>query len=439
MVPNKLDCFIKRCKDYIEKGRKMGVVYRINVSSPLFQRNQKSDESFDDFITDLKRLSLDCAFRELKDSLIKDRIVSGIQSKQLKDRLLREDLTLDKAVRLCRAAELANRQLEKLNLTERVDVVQKRNNKRADQDNQPKKSATTTSKKGPTQSQRQATQRRPPQQATTTPCTRCGYTHPNRTCLAMNKTCNNCYKLNHFAKVCKRKNVNTVVENNDDDKEVYLLGNVDVSVKSASSWYEKVIFKDVQKLLNFKLDTGAGCNIISIADYKRLGLIKRIDKTTERLANYNGLEIPVIGKVKLECQVKNKVLNLDFFVANSVQTIPVLGLQTLEELELVKRIAELKEKNNDIKDLVSKYDEVFQGISRIAQQYAFKLTPGYKGKIEQCRNIPFKLQKQYKLELQKMEQQGIIKRVDEPTEFVNPVVIVRKPDKTLRICLDPKI
>ncbi|RLU22759.1 hypothetical protein DMN91_005037 [Ooceraea biroi] len=295
--------------------------------------------SFDGNVSENWAKCLDCAFGELKDSLIKDRIVSGIQSKQLKDRLLREeDLTLDKAVRLCRAAELANRQLEKLNLTERVDVVQKRNNKRADQDNQPKKSVTTTSKNEPTQSQRQATQRRPPQQATTTPCTRCGYTHPNRTCPAMNKTCNNCYKPNHFAKVCKRKNVNTVVENNDDDKEA----------------------------------------------------------------------------------------------------IPVLGLQTLEELELVKRIAELKEKNNDIKDLVSKYDEVFQGIGRIAQQYVFKLKPGYKGKIEQCRNIPFKLQKQYKLELQKMEQQGIIKRVDEPTEFVNPVVIVRKPDKTLRICLDPK-
>lgn len=37
-----------------------------------------------------------------------------------------------------------------------------------------------------------------------------------------------------------------------------------------------------------------------------------------------------------------------------------------------------------------------------------------------------------------MEQQEIIKQVDEPTEFVNPVVIVIKPDKTLRICLDPK-
>lgn len=40
--------------------------------------------------------------------------------------------------------------------------------------------------------------------------------------------------------------------------------------------------------------------------------------------------------------------------------------------------------------------------------------------------------------IKSMEQQGIIKQVDEPTEFVNPVVIVRKPDKTLRICLDPK-
>lgn len=42
----------------------------------FFQRSQRSEENFDDFLTELKRLSIDCAFGELRDSLIKDRIVS---------------------------------------------------------------------------------------------------------------------------------------------------------------------------------------------------------------------------------------------------------------------------------------------------------------------------------------------------------------------------
>lgn len=131
------------------------------------------------------------------------------------------------------------------------------------------------------------------------------------------------------------------------------------------------MFKDVNKSLNFKLDTGAGCNV-SIGDYKKLGLTKTIDKTLARLANYNGSEIPVIGKVNLECQVKDKIQNLDFNVADCLHVILVLDLQTSEELELVKRIAELKLKDSNVKDLIHKY-EVFQGIGKIAKIYDFKL------------------------------------------------------------------
>lgn len=54
----------------------------------FFQRNQKEGETFDEFLTELKRLSLDCAFDVLKDSLIKDRIISGIKNTNIKYRLL---------------------------------------------------------------------------------------------------------------------------------------------------------------------------------------------------------------------------------------------------------------------------------------------------------------------------------------------------------------
>ena len=37
-----------------------------------------------------------------------------------------------------------------------------------------------------------------------------------------------------------------------------------------------------------------------------------------------------------------------------------------------------------------------------------------------------------------MEQLGAIEKVDQPTEWVNSIVIVEKPDGNLRIFLDPK-
>ena len=57
-----------------------------------------------------------CEFELLKDSLIKDRIVCGITSDQVRARLLREsDLTLTKAVDICRAAEATTAQAQMLN------------------------------------------------------------------------------------------------------------------------------------------------------------------------------------------------------------------------------------------------------------------------------------------------------------------------------------
>ena len=62
---------------------------------------QKADKLFDDFITDLKKLSLDCEFGGLTDSLVRDIIVVGIRSNGLRDHLLREpSLSLDQADRI---------------------------------------------------------------------------------------------------------------------------------------------------------------------------------------------------------------------------------------------------------------------------------------------------------------------------------------------------
>lgn len=79
----------------------------------FFTRVQQSGESFISYLTELKVLSTPCDFGELKDSLIRDRIVCGIRDGELKNRLLREsDLTLDRCIDICKAAELADVQMK---------------------------------------------------------------------------------------------------------------------------------------------------------------------------------------------------------------------------------------------------------------------------------------------------------------------------------------
>ena len=58
------------------------------------QRNQKEGERIDNFVSELKRLSLTCEFGDLEDSLIRDRIVGGVLSDELRGELLKKARSL---------------------------------------------------------------------------------------------------------------------------------------------------------------------------------------------------------------------------------------------------------------------------------------------------------------------------------------------------------
>jgi len=64
-------------------------------------RKQFQGEVVEQFVTDLKIRAQSCNFGELQDSMIRDRLVLGITSQRVRERLLREeDLTLGKAVQI---------------------------------------------------------------------------------------------------------------------------------------------------------------------------------------------------------------------------------------------------------------------------------------------------------------------------------------------------
>ena len=78
-------------------------------------RNQKAGESIDRYITDLRTKGKTCEFGTLCESLIHDRVVCGIMDDKLRARLLREsELTLKKAIDICRATEVSLEQAKSL-------------------------------------------------------------------------------------------------------------------------------------------------------------------------------------------------------------------------------------------------------------------------------------------------------------------------------------
>ena len=133
-------------------------------------------------LTDLRNKAKTCEFGALRDTLIRDRIVCGIDSNTVRERLLRNtDLGLEDAIAAVRAAESSKTQLQKLNVPDRqVDALGKR------QQNETDNKAKNNSKPGE-------------------PCRRCGTLHEKGKCIAYGKTCNKCHGENHFAKMCFTK------------------------------------------------------------------------------------------------------------------------------------------------------------------------------------------------------------------------------------------
>jgi hypothetical protein len=58
--------------------------------------------------------------------------------------------------------------------------------------------------------------------------------------------------------------------------------------------------------------------------------------------------------------------------------------------------------------------------------------------VTTARRVPIPLKEKVKRELQRMKDDGVIKEITEPTEWVSPMVPVVKPDGDVRICVDLK-
>lgn len=286
----------------------------------FFTRNQRSDESFDAYLTELRKLSNDCNFKDLQDRLIRDRIVAGISDKVLKNRLLREcDLDLSKTIKICKAAELAEAQIKKFEANTEVSVVHKKLIS-------PNNNKTRNSKQdGSRSSGRSSNQQRPPASNSDSaptpansasggrnPCKRCGYIHKWKNCPAFGKTCAACGKQNHFAKMCSKRQGIKIVQVNDneieDNFDGYVIDIINVhSIHAKKDWVQHVKLIDFKdKNIPFRLDTGAQCNVISIDMCKKLG-IRTIESSNLKLMNYAREKINTIGKVNLNCKVGNLI------------------------------------------------------------------------------------------------------------------------------------
>ncbi|GFR79815.1 retrovirus-related Pol polyprotein from [Elysia marginata] len=143
------------------------------------QRNQLSVETTDQFITALKTLSSTWNFCDcMKESLLRDRLVTGIRNPETRKKLLeRRKLTLQDAIDICRATESSASQIKEMDHRQTSsDTI----NKIAKQPSRPSKVRPTSA------------------QAT---CKLCGGQHQflKSKCPAYGKVCSKCGGKQHLA------------------------------------------------------------------------------------------------------------------------------------------------------------------------------------------------------------------------------------------------
>jgi len=205
------------------------------------------------------------------------------------------------------------------------------------------------------------------------------------------------------------------------------IGIISQKEDSPQGWFKSydVYSGQICKNIRFKVDTGAEANVLPLSQ------TKDVLPSKAQLHSYSGDILPSGGKVTLGLD-KDGVTTLDFELVDA-NVVPILGLDACVGLGIVKRIDILI--NQAVLDEFANY---FEGIGPLDCEHTIRVDPNVKPVHNRARRIPLSRFENVMAELDKMEANGIIVKVDQPTEWVNSMVVVEKRDGSVRICLDPK-
>ncbi|KAE9535927.1 hypothetical protein AGLY_007828, partial [Aphis glycines] len=372
---------VSNFKKYCEP-RKNIIFQRFKFASCV----QLEGQGFDDFVTELKKLASTCSFKE-EDNMVRDRIVFGIRNTELKDRLINVDnLTLDKAEEMCRTSEATKKELREMENSYEVNGY-KGNSIKKQYDNVKYNNDKEYL------------------------CKKCNKKHTRKNCPAYGKICRNCKKYNHFETGCKFKSSKSVMgtiktESDSEDSDVVFNINKIKNVNLVkNSWMKNIMIQNLT--IEFKLDTGSDINIITSEIYNKLNPKPEICKINYNVEAYGGARIMCLGQTKIDCFIDGKgSCVIDFVVlkkeSKTDKCIPILG------------------------------------VGLFPDEYKIQLKHNANPKIVPYHRIPLTVIDRLIDKLKNMIELGIISYMNEPIEWLNNIVIIKKPNKTLRICLDPQ-
>lgn len=404
----------------------------------LYIRSQETGESFDSYFADLRTLIKTCNYGAVEESILRDKIVFGIQNDAVKRRLLEtRNLTLNQAIDMCRANETASNQLKVMSSDDVNAVSHKPNRYRS------------RSKSNDSRSQynRQDNDRNL--------CKYCGSKHEPRRCPAFGKTCNICKKQNHFAAVCQsrsRHRINelstTEVSDQAMDAHIHSVRALDMQ----SDQHERVLSlhnADIKRLyshldvsgkpVRFLLDGGSTVNLIPRSLAESLSFHLRPPEAVLEMFDNKKLDTCGMTSVEVRHPITGQCRVLDFYVTN-VNKQPLLGLQSCLLFDLLtvreENICSVTAMSND--KIKEKYADLFEGYGLLEGKVRLEVDNSVTPVRLPLRKLPIPIKDKVEKEIQTLKENNIIREIIGPTPWISALLVVNKPNGDVRICIDPK-
>ena len=439
-------------KDYENAVRALNDHFVTQVNIPyerhqLREMSQKEDETIDQFSVRLRRKAETCDYGDHMEDEIRDQIISKCRSTNLRRKFLEkgQGLKLKQLQDIARTFEAVRRQSNSMSVASeeaQVNKVEMFNEKkygneynRSGQSGhyaKDKNSLTMLNQKGHGNE-----------------CYRCGqvgHFARNWSCPARNKTCAKCNIMGHFAVMCKsqkpqRKDFSQKVkymqdQDDEDDSDEY---SFTISDKFEDAQVE---VKMGGVPVNMIVDSGSSVNVIDKALWERLKKqkIKCISKrNTRKLYAYGATEpLEVVGTFTAELKVGNSSVSAEVIVIQG-KGEPLLGKKSALELGVLKlQVPGVSVRNVVGKsELLAKYSDVFKGVGKLENyQLTLHIDPSVKPVAQPLRRPAFSLRDKIEKKLKELLHEDIIEEVNGPTPWVNPVVVVPKPNGEIRLCVD---
>ena len=184
---------------------------------------------------------------------------------------------------------------------------------------------------------------------------------------------------------------------------------------------------DGKSKVEFKLDSGAEVSVLS----DKLPWLRHaaLKPATNTLRGPGGVKLRLLWTLDATLSCGDRSYSETLYVIEN-QGISLLSRNACVQLNLIKLVV-------DAIDIQKDFPKLFEGLGKVNMQHHINLTEDTRPVcLYAARKVPHPLLPRVEDELKRMEDQGVISKVTQPTDWCSVMVVVPKPNGKVRICVD---